>query len=68
MATRARQVSVHVEYLWHDEGHWCNTCMLGTGFRVWVAIHGPTGTHLQQRLWCYEHQGSRGIVLDTGGT
>ncbi len=60
-----RVVSVRVEYLTHDEGHWCNTCMLGTGMRFIVAIISPTGLHLQERLWCYEHEGSRGIVVET---
>lgn len=60
-----RVVSVRVEYLTHDEGHWCNNCMLGTGMRFWVAIISPVGLHLQQRLWCYEHEGSRGVVVET---
>ena len=64
MAHAMRVTSVRVEYLTHDEGHWCNTCMLGTGMRFWVAIIGPAGMHLQQRLWCYEHDGSRGVVVD----
>lgn len=61
---KARVVSVAVEYLTHDEGHWCNTCMLGTGMRFYVAITGPGGMHLQERLWCYEREGSRGVVVD----
>ena len=64
MASRMRVVSVRVEYLDHDHGHWCNTCMLSTGIRFRVAIISPTGMHLQERLWCYEHQGSRGVTVE----
>lgn len=64
MNARARVVAVRVEYLLHDEGHWCNTCMLATGIRFTVAVISPAGMHLQQRLWCYEHEGSRGVVVD----
>lgn len=59
-----RVVSVQIEYLDHQHGLWCNTCMLSTGVQVWVAVIGPTGMHLQQRLWCYEHEGSRGVVAE----
>lgn len=58
MATRARVVSVHLEYLHHDTGHWCNTCLLSTGIRIWVAVHTATRMHLQTRLWCYDCQTS----------
>lgn len=64
MATRMRVLSVRVEYLTHDEGHWCNTCMLPSGIRVWVAIISRAGMHLQTRLWCDDHEGSRGVVTD----
>lgn len=64
MAANMRTTSVHAEYLTHDEGHWCNTCMLGTGLRFWVAISHGNRMHLAQRLWCYEHQGARGVVVD----
>lgn len=63
MASRMRVVSVSVEYLDHQPGLWCNTCMLSTGIRMWVAVVARTGgMHLQKRLWCYEHEGSRGVV------
>lgn len=64
MAERARAVSVSVEYIDHETGLWCNTCMLSTGARVIVAVVGPAGMHLQDRLWCYEHEGSRGVVVE----
>ena len=67
MAAHMRMVSVRVEYLTHDEGHWCTTCMLGTGMRVTVAVISPNGLHLQERLWCYEHEGSRGVVDEPTG-
>jgi hypothetical protein len=64
MAHPMRVVSVRLEYVDHDHGLWCNTCMKSTGIRVWVAVISTTGMHLQGRLWCYEHQGSRGIVVE----
>lgn len=61
MAAQMRVVSVRVEYVDHQPGLWCNRCMLSTGMRLWVAVsHGPR-MHLQERLWCYEHRGHRGI-------
>ena len=54
MATRARTISVRLEYVDHDTGHWCNRCRLGTGLRMWVAVIATTGMHLQQRLYCTE--------------
>jgi hypothetical protein len=62
-----RAVAVRVEYLDHETGLWCNTCMLSTGIRAWVALTSPHGMHLQQRLWCYDHQGSRGVVVEDPG-
>ena len=56
-AGKMRVVSVHVEYLDHDHGHWCNTCQLGTGLRVWVAMRHRDRMHLQERMYCYECDG-----------
>lgn len=64
MATHMRVSSVHIEYVDHDHGHWCNTCMLSTGIRFWVAVSHGDRMHLQERLYCYEHQGARGVVVD----
>lgn len=64
MAQRMRVTSVRIEYVDHQTGLWCSRCMLSTGARVWVAITGPGGMHLQARLWCYEHEGSRGVVVE----
>lgn len=62
MAQRMRVVSVRLEYVDHEHGHCCNTCLLSTGFRVWVAVRGPLGMHLQERLHCYECEG-RNVTL-----
>ncbi len=62
MAQRMRVVSVHVEYVTHEHGLWCNTCMLSTGIRYWLAVMAGPRMHLQERLWCDEHEGSRGVV------
>lgn len=63
MAHHARVVAVRLEHLDHEHGLWCNTCMLSTGMRFWVAVISPTRMHLQERLWCYEHEGARGVVV-----
>lgn len=68
MAAKMHITTVNIEYLTHDDGHWCNTCMLGTGLRFWVAVSRGNQMRLQQRLWCYEHEGSRGVVLDEDTT
>ena len=64
MAAHMRVLSVRVEYLEHHDGLWCNTCMLSTGMRFVVAVITRTSLHLQDRLWCYEHEGSRGVVAE----
>lgn len=62
MATRQRVVAVKVERIDHQHGLWCNTCMLSTGMRFWFAVRLGPRMHMQERLWCYEHEGSRGVV------
>lgn len=63
MATRHRTVAVVIEYLDHDHGHWCHTCALSTGIRVWVTVRQGHRMHIQERLHCYECEGSN-ITLD----
>jgi hypothetical protein len=44
-------VPVHVEVLGVEVGHWCRTCLLGSGMRVWyvnrtlgsLCLHSATG-------------------------
>ncbi|CAI9417324.1 hypothetical protein [Nocardioides sp. T2.26MG-1] len=64
MAGRVRVVQVHVEVVDQTMGLWCNRCMLSTGVSVTVAISLGDRMHLQERLWCVEHEGSRGVVRD----
>ena len=64
MAERVRAVAVKVEPLDLTTGLWCNTCMRATGVRMWVAVISRHGMHLQERLWCYDHEGSRGVVVE----
>lgn len=52
-----RSTMIRREYLDHDTGHWCNTCRLGTGNRIWVALHFPGRAQLQVLLWCSECRG-----------
>lgn len=55
MATRATVIGVHVEVLDHDHGHWCLTCKLSTGVRVFVVIRRSDGPmSLQTRMQCPE--------------
>ena len=58
-----RVVGVGIEHVDHESGHWCNVCRLGTGFRIWVAVHLGGRMHLQTRLWCSECHGTD-ITLD----
>jgi hypothetical protein len=67
MAVHVRSTVVRFEYLAHDLGHWCNTCRLPSGMRVWVAVHfdssdGGSAMHLQQRLTC-DDCGGRDVAL-----
>lgn len=57
MAANIRSTAVRVEYLDHDTGHWCNTCNLGTGFRIWVVVSHLGRMHLQDRLVCSACEG-----------
>lgn len=57
MAAKIRSTAVHIEYVDHDAGHWCNTCHLGTGFRIWVAVSHLGRMHLQTRLVCSDCEG-----------
>lgn len=61
MATRHVRVGIFIEYLDHDHGHWCNTCRLSTGLRVWVAVHTLNSAgrmHLQTRGYCTDCEGN----------
>ena len=61
---KMRVTSVRREYVDHETQLWCNRCMLATGARLWIAWIAPNGMFLQERLWCYEHEGSDGVVTD----
>ena len=69
MADRMRTAAIQVEVIHHDTGHWCLTCKLATGFRVWAVVRldsdcgGPGRMHMQVRYWCSECQG-RHVVAD----
>lgn len=58
MAARANVVVVHVEHVDHDTGHWCNTCLLSTGIRLWVAATCGGRMRLHTCLHCYDCGGS----------
>lgn len=63
MAAKHHVVRLGVEYLDHEAGHWCNTCLLSTGFRFWVVCRQNDRMDLRQRLHCYEC-GGHDITLD----
>lgn len=52
-----RSTTVWAEYVDHDTGHWCNTCRLSTGLRLWVMVSHLGRAHLQTRLVCTECEG-----------
>lgn len=66
MATRA--VDVHAEVIDFDHGHWCNRCMLPTGFRFWVAVTIDYWMQMQVRPWCYQCQSGCHVILDADHT
>jgi hypothetical protein len=57
-----RTTRVSMEYVDHDHGHWCNACMKSTGIRLWIMVSLADRMHMQDRLYCYEHEGSDGVV------
>lgn len=64
MANARVSISMVVELLGHDHGHWCRACALSTGIRVFVAVRRGDGSmSLQARTHCQEC-GSRDIVID----
>lgn len=64
MPERVRAVGVHIEAVDRQTGLWCTRCNLSTGIRFWFALTAGGRLHLQERLWCYEHQGSRGVTVE----
>ena len=63
MATeRSREVKVKREVVAREYGHWCNTCSLGSGMRVYVAVWLPDRMQLQTHLVCDDCGGSNVTV------
>lgn len=58
-----RLVSVVIEYVAHDLGHWCRPCALPSGIRMWRAVRRPEGMTLQVHLWC-DQCGRSDVVID----
>lgn len=53
MAMRPVFVQVmRVELLDHDHGHWCRTCLLGTGIRVYAAVTFGAASYVSQHVGC----------------
>lgn len=56
-----RRATGWIEYLDHDTGHWCNTCRLGTGMRIWtvfVTIDRSHATLQPVALRCTDCEGN----------
>lgn len=60
-AGRLRVVAVSVELVEHVTGLWCDRCLLPSGYKATVAITQGGRMHLQDRLWCPQHGGGRGV-------
>lgn len=58
-----RTVTVVVEALSHDVGHWCRSCALPSGIRQHVAIRTSTRMSFGTQTWC-EECGSRDVQVD----
>lgn len=58
MAERARTVRVRREIVAREYGHWCNTCSLPSGMRVYVAVWLNGKMHLQTHLLCDDCSGT----------
>lgn len=64
MVDRAHAVvTVTIEYVTHELGHWCRDCALPSGMRMWLAVRGPRGMNLQSRVWC-DDCGGPNVVID----
>lgn len=56
-------VTVTVEYLTHDVGHWCTRCNLTTGVRVWlVRTIGAGPGILDEQYGCLNCNDGNAIV------
>lgn len=64
MAERVRASQVKREIVAREYGHWCNTCSLPSGMRVYVAVTlGRVNMHLQTHLVC-DDCGGTDITVD----
>lgn len=60
----AAEVTVRVEYVGHELGHWCNTCMLSTGVRLWWTTTTEPETTLRSTVFCTECDGANVSLSD----
>lgn len=60
---RVRMVTVIVEPVCHELGHWCRPCALSTGIRIWFVTRGDSGLILHSRVVCHEC-GSHDVIVD----
>ena len=61
MSTPGRRVAVRLEYLGHQLGLWCNTCLISSGVRVCFAATTAGRLVLQSTAGCAEC-GGRDVV------
>lgn len=57
------KVHVKREVVAREYGHWCNTCALGSGMRVYVAASAGRSMRLETHLLC-DDCGGRDITVD----
>ena len=54
MTTEHHIITVTVENVLTEHGHWCSSCKLPSGWLVIVAVAHQARMHLQARTWCDE--------------
>lgn len=59
-----RVVTVVVEYVGHDLGHWCRPCALPSGVRIWIATRTDGRMALQHRVQCHDCGGTDVVIDD----
>jgi hypothetical protein len=59
----AVRLSIALEHLGYDRGHWCNSCNLPSAVRHWLILRSVAGMSLQARLRCHDC-GGHDVAVD----
>jgi len=54
---------VRVTPLGYDTGHWCRTCVLPSGIRVWLGVQCGPALSMRAHVWCRDC-GGRNIEIE----